>query len=258
MSPVRRTTCSVIFLLGSAVIGYAQQNPCDKHLVQSASDPNGYRLRGDRCEGSYLKDVAGTSGLSVVSFSELFEDFDARSGQPLHVSWRAPSNSAVHLMAMGLRPRLWYQMDMVRTGGAAPYDWSTGVLSALNVAKKDLGVVAWTAQKIGGETRDLYLPLRLTQQQNPGPSATYQLVVWSGTELAELVRTLTPVGSDGRPGTPLIREKPLHYGYYPAERGIPISISNLPASGLYKIDLGATLRGGGSSSLQIWFYHRPS
>ena len=48
----------------------------------------------------------------------------------------------------------------------------------------------------------------------------------------------------------------LGYGFYPAERAVSIPLPALPEAGLYRIHLGATLRGGGQpANRSIVFYH---
>ena len=46
---------------------------CDSLVKTRASDPLSYRQRGDRCEGVYAQDVAGSSSLLVASVMESFE-----------------------------------------------------------------------------------------------------------------------------------------------------------------------------------------
>src|SRR5215813_174967 len=72
--------------LGSGLV-LPQQSPCDLQLSQPPTDPQGYRLRGDRCEGIYIKKVTGNLMLSVVSFTESFEDFDPRAAKDIHIEW---------------------------------------------------------------------------------------------------------------------------------------------------------------------------
>jgi hypothetical protein len=52
----------------------AAESPCDPELRPPLDDLYSYRLRGDRCEGIYIKDVAGKN-LDLVSLTESFEDF---------------------------------------------------------------------------------------------------------------------------------------------------------------------------------------
>jgi hypothetical protein len=57
-------------------------SPCEAGLVKPTSDPLAYRLRGERCEGVYVREVAGTGGFSVVAFV-------AEGGQPAIARWPA-------------------------------------------------------------------------------------------------------------------------------------------------------------------------
>lgn len=47
----------------------------------------------------------------------------------------------------------------------------------------------------------------------------------------------------------------LEYGYYPAERDITIPITGLEIPGVYYLEIGATLKGGGVTTVELWFYH---
>jgi hypothetical protein len=130
----------------------------------------------------------------------------------------------------------------------------TEMLAALNVRRSELGVVGWASHKIGVKERDLYLPLRI-MQSGPMPADRVQLVVSPAAELSEVFVTLARVGADGRPGNALLNHRPLGYGYYPAERAVSIPISGLTTPGVYVVELGATLRGGGASSVRLWFLY---
>ena len=239
----------------SAIESPAMQDACDSKLLQPSADPNGYRMRGDRCEGVYVKEVAASSSLSVVSLTQSFQEYNLSSGIDLRVAWDSVAgNDAVHLRATALPRRVYYRMDAVRPPGSTSYLWKTGVLAALNLGRKDVGVVGWVSRNIGSERRDVYLPLRITQSGAAGPASGYQLVLYPGADLNEVFVTLTPVGADRRVGRPLLDTKPLRYGYYPAERAFAVPISGQTAAGIYVLDIGATLRDGRSSSIRLWFY----
>lgn len=45
--------------------------PCDPKLIPSSGDPLAYGRRGERCEGLYVLEVAGSANLSLVAFTEL-------------------------------------------------------------------------------------------------------------------------------------------------------------------------------------------
>ena len=92
----------------------AQQSPCDPSLLRSTQDRNGYRQRGDRCEGVYIQAVASPA-LRVISFTESFENFDPASGTSLRVEWDSPpARGPVHLRGNALRPHLYYRFDAIR------------------------------------------------------------------------------------------------------------------------------------------------
>ena len=237
-------------LLGSPS---ARQNPCEAGLVSAGDDPYGYRLRGDRCEGVYVHGVAGTT-LAVASLVESFADFQPASGKNLIMVWSAPAGADVRLRARALRRRLYYRMDAIRPAGSTSYHWPTNLLDTFNLRRHELGVVAWASRAVGGERRDVYLPLRIGQQR-PARSRDYQLALVAGAELSEVYLSLAPVGADGRPGPYLRRDQALGYGHYPAERSINVTIPKPRARGVYYVEIGATLRDGTSASARLWFYH---
>jgi hypothetical protein len=235
-----------------------QATHCDPALRGPNNDPYGYRprgIQGDRCEGIYIREVASTP-LLVASLTEWFEDFDPAAGGDLLMEWTAPGNAGIHLRAYTLKHRLYYRMDSLRPAGSNSYIWQPSLLSTLKLTKKDLGIVAWTSHPVGKQQRDVYLPLQIKQRAKVSKSQGYQLVLLPGVELSEVFLSLAPVKSDGEPGTFIKNAQKLGYGYYPAERGIPISITELKTPGIYHLKIGAELRAGGSSTTQIWFNHR--
>lgn len=230
-----------------------QENHCDPGLHQT-SDSNGYRLRGDRCEGIYIRDVGG-SVLHVVSLSQWVEDFNPTIDKNLLLEWLSPANTNVRLRAYSLRHRLYYRMDSLRPAGQTSYQWSPNLLASFNLKKHELGLVAWMSQSIDSKNRDVYLPVKLTQQAPAGKAKGYNLTLVPGVELTEVFVSLAPLRPDGKPGAYIKKDVPLNWGYYPAERAVTIVIPELNSSGIYYLEIGATLRAGGSSTEQVWFYH---
>ena len=232
----------------------AAESPCDVSLPQVESNPYGYRLRGDRCEGVYAREVGAS--LTLASLTESFQDYDAGSGRPLVVEWsKAPGDAAVHLRAVALRRRLYYRMDTVRPAATTSYEWSPGLLASLGIPRVDLGVLGFARARVGETERSVYVPLRIAQQSKPARARSYSLVVVPGVELAEVFVSVAAVGADGRPGSFLRDGQPLGYGSYPAERAVEIPISGLPAPGIYYLEVGAKRRAGETLSLEIWLYH---
>lgn len=233
----------------------AQESHCDPNLHPRGTSPLRYRLHGDRCEGIYIKEVGSTT-LLVASLTESFEDYDLSSGKDLIIEWTAPGDGGIHLRAQGVRPRLYYRMDTLRPPQSKSYAWPSNILAALKIGRKDIGLVGWTRYPVGKIKRNVYVPLRVTQRRNPSGSGRYQVVVVPGRELTEVFISVAAVGPNKRPGRFLRDGDALGYGYYPAGRGIRIPISNLKAPGVYYLGIGATLKGGGATAVDVWFYHR--
>lgn len=230
----------------------AQSQPCDPLLVPSTSDPYTYRLRGDRCEGTYAQQVAGTP-LAIVSWTQSFPAYDLNRRQPLHLEWESPGNNlGVRLRAQSLRRRLYYQMDALRQAGIKFYDWPVDLLAALALPKEELAVTAIERATVGEAERDVYLPLRIGQGSAAGSPGGYQLVLLPGTELKEVFITLSE--TEGRKSV-IRKAEPLGYGFYPAERPIDVPVAPPRERGIYRLEIGATLKNGGASAAELWFYH---
>jgi hypothetical protein len=234
----------------------AQSRACDPLLEQPPTHPYGYRLRGDRCEGVYVQQVAGTA-LLIASFTEVFEDYDLRADRDLSIAWSAPAGSQIYLRAHGLRRKLYYRMDAVRPVESRPFRWTADLLASLNITRPDVGVVGWTRLPVGRVERDVYLPLRIGRANSTGGSQTYTLVLLPGVQLSEVFVSLAVVDQDGRPTTFIRDEEALKYNYYPADRPIDIPIPRLASPGLYYMLLGAVLQRGGSTTAELWFYQSP-
>lgn len=232
----------------------AQEEHCDPYLKQIDDNPLGYRLRGDRCEGIYIKEVGSTT-LIVASLTNSFDDFDFTTDEELQIKWGLADSHRVYLRAQGLKRRLHYRMDTVRPSGTTAYKWPTNVLAALHLRRKDIGVIGWSWYTIKGEQQRVYVPLRVERQSKPRGSNTYQIVLLPGRELEEVFVSLAQLGADGHPGLFLVDGKALGYGYYPAGRGITVPIGNLQKTGVYYLELGAVLRGGGTDTVELFFYY---
>ena len=235
--------------LGARLAG--QTAHCDADLNPATTNPLGYRLRGDRCEGVYIQDVAATA-LKLVSFTDSYESFDPALDRPLVVEWAPPPSAAVHIRAQSLRSRLYYRMDSDRPAGSASFTWSPDVLAALRLGKAELGVLAWTTRRIGSMDRTVFEPLRLRQRNaaTPGP---YRLVVVPGVQLEEVFISIAPLTPNGEPGPYAIDKQPAALGYYPAGRAAVIAVQVPSTAGVYRMDLGATLTQGGTSALTAYF-----
>jgi hypothetical protein len=257
--PMKLFTTVTVFLaiaLGAGLRPVAQTTACDPLLEQPKTNPYGYRLRSDRCEGIYVQQVAGAT-LLLASFTEMFEEYDPRSARELKIRWTTPATGDVHLRAYGLRRKLYYRMDAKRPASPRSFDWPADLLGALNIPKRELGVVGWIRQPVGRIERDVHLPLRITVNQEGSSPGPYALVLLPGVPLSEVYVSVAPVDSDGQPAKWTRYEQPLENNYYPPESPIDIRIERPAASGVYYVLIGADIAGGGSLTSELWFYHPP-
>src|SRR5258706_2290129 len=149
----------LIFLLTSGYItSVLAQGNCDSSLLKLSAGPSGYKERGDRCEGIYIKEVGSTT-LQVASFTESFIQYDLNSGKPLIIQWDGPpNNSSVSLRAQGLRRKLYYQMDKLMPAGKIFYNWPVNFLSSLNIGKSEIGILGKFLYKSGKVEHNVYVP----------------------------------------------------------------------------------------------------
>lgn len=236
--------------------GVGQAAPCDPSLHSSTADPWGYRVRGDRCEGTYAQPVAGTP-LVVASFTERFDAFDPDSTASLMLRWPAIGSGQVRLRAIALRRRFYYRMDAQQPASAGVWAWPANLLSALDLGRAEIGVVAWTRRTEGDTERDVHLPLRIAAGEAADQAAEYALAVVPQVELTEVYVSVSRMDADARPVEWLRDEQPLGYGYYPADRPIEIAIARPAEPGLYRVQLGARVRAGGSVATELWFVRWP-
>lgn len=235
-------------------VDLSAQSNCDPSLLKMSTGPLGYQDRGDRCEGTYIKQVGSTT-LFVASFTEFFEQYDVKSGKPLQIEWDNLENkTGVQIRALGVKQKLYYRMDSFEPAAATSYSWSTNILASLNISKKDIGIIGTMRHNVGQVQRDIYLPLRIGQQASAVGGGVYNLALLPGVELSEIYVSIAPVGPDGHPQNFIKDNEKLGYGYYPAERIIEIPISGLNSTGIYYMEIGAALRSGGISTLELWFH----
>ncbi len=230
------------------------ENVCDPDLKTKEDFAFSYRYREDRCEGLYIREVAGTP-LLVASLTSRFEDFTPQSGNNLLVSFRSPGDTYVRIRACGLRRKLYYRMDTIVQRGHKSYRWPLDILNALNITRKDLGLIAWAEVSLGGEMRKVYLPVCVSQGSSSISPISYQMLLFPEQELVEVYVTLAGIDQQGRQTSKLMEAKPLGYGYYPAERPVLITIPPLPSEGFYCIDIGVVLKSGGSYADHLFVYH---
>jgi hypothetical protein len=238
------------------VVSNAEQSHCDPSLAPSANYPFKYINRGDRCEGVYMQ-LVGSTTLTLLSFTRAFAAFDPKAGQPLVIGWRAPAKASdVQLRALTTRQHLYYRMDTQAHAGDLQYRWPTDVLAAVGLGRADIGLLGWIHLPVGGADQEVLLPLTASQRNPPSVQGTdaYTLLVQPAAQLSELFITVTRLATDGGAERLVQPTRELGYGYYPADNPIEIPIEAPADSGVYAVQLGAKLRGGGAATLRTVFY----
>jgi len=181
--------------------------------------------------------VGGTP-LTVVSWTESFEDYDLSSRQPLTLEWDSPEEGKAQLVAHALRRRLYYRMDLASVG----------------IGRDELGILGSVHRRAGDTDHDIYLPLRIGQKGKPARTGSYKLVMMPGVEAQEIYVTIA--SEEPRPRVRRLKDgEPLRYGYYPAGRAVEVPIAGPSAAGVYRIGIAATLRNGAATTVEMWFYH---
>jgi hypothetical protein len=167
----------IALALALTSIAVMQQSPlqatsyCDPSLTSVPETAHGYRMRGDRCEGIYARDVGAS--MVVASFTEAFEFPASQKLQPLRVQSDSTDGATLRLRARGLRRRLHYRMDTTRSVATRYFDWPTDVLSALGLTRRDVGIVGLTSIMIG-PARVALLSARRAGLANRGAGITAQ------------------------------------------------------------------------------------
>lgn len=183
------------------------------------------------------------AALVLVSFEEYKENFDMTSIPDRQIGWNWPREEEVQFRAMEVRPNLEFMQIKKKD-------------DILARKMRNVGVVGWVSHKIGYETHEVYVPSSIWNGIEKPEYESYKIVLMPNRELTEVFYVFAPVNEEDGKITGFKEEK-LHAKYYPAGRPIDIFLqkSKLGKPGFYYLEVGASLRGGGSTTLEIWFYH---
>jgi hypothetical protein len=227
-------------------------------LIKLASPVNGYQPRGDRCEGVYARQVAGTT-LFLASFTETFEKYDLKSDAPLLVRWPMRPDSGIQLRAETVRAGRYYRMDTRAAPKDSLFTWPSRILSSERLGRGDLGVLGWTRLTIGGQRRVVYLPLAVTQLTAPRRCNPLELVLSTETRLSEVMISLAQIDSTGAELRTIKQNEPLGRGFYPAGSPIVVTLkrADLALPGLYSLKIAATLSPRGDYANQYFLLIPP-
>lgn len=191
--------CAVwLFLCGVPSWGSAQARRCAIRGQLQELGENGYRARGARCEGIVAQDVSADI-IQIAGFTSHVEDFDPNRGTDLHVTWAPVVSDSIWLMATGVRPRLFYQMDTAVPASSTEFVWPVSVLGAEDIRRGDLTLLAWTNERVGGASRRVLVPVAVWQQSPPPFAESHRtLIVVPAQRLSALRLGIAAVDSTGR------------------------------------------------------------
>lgn len=252
-----RFSVALASIMVAAVTGAGAQQPlCDEGLRAPRGTDYGYRARGDRCEGVYVRQLSGTT-MALASLTAAFEDYRPDSVKQLIVAWGS-SDTGVRVRVRGIQPNLYYGMDVAPPDEARSYNWPAGVLSGLRIRRRDIGALAWTTREISGVLKKVYLPLSISRPGHSPTPTRYTLVIFPGVRLKEVYLTLGAADSAGKPVGNLIRkDRPVNRGFYPPERPIEILLPALKSPGLYHVRVTARLPDNSPVGLDRFFMEVP-
>ena len=183
------------------------------------------------------------AALMLVSFEEYMEDLDPTLIPDRQMKWNWPTEEDVQFRAMEIRPYLNY-LKLKKIDDIFSRDI------------RNIGRVGWISHKIGGEIHDVYIPSSIWVGYEKPSFDRYKIVLMPNRELTEVFYGTARVKEEDGQISGFEEEK-LQAKYYPAGRPIDLLIqkSRLGETGFYYLEVGATFRGGGSTTLEIWFYH---
>ena len=222
---------------------------CDKQITKPSSDATGYRLRDDRCEGTFRQPTSAAGERQVVLISLTCgappAAFAAKA--PVLLAWSTLGPDAVAVRVETLpEVSLRYRMD-ARTV-AASFSWPNALLAELSIEPKELSVLVLGAPKIG----DIAIPgtaVLASFYDKPdapcaaGPEARFY-TRYTLTDLNVCARGLaTSASATSAPADSAMCRK--YPGPFTPSTSVPVSLSMLKGrSGLFELSVEARRAGG--------------
>lgn len=228
----------------------AASDPCDPMIKQNPEDPQGYQARNEQiCEGMYATEVSSL-GLMLASFTAPLHGIDMARETRLRFAWKAALAGEVRIRIDSLRPRVYYRMDAVRPHDQSDLLWTNSIPARNALRTGELGLLATQADSSGNL---VYLPLRVSHEDQAPTSGPWVVSVISGTELEEVYWSLSQTGEAGF----IVYDEPLAQKPYPANQPIAIRLDQVAEAGIYELTISAELRGGAVDTLKVSFHHDP-
>jgi len=197
---------------------------------------DGYRMRGDRCEGIHAVEVASL-GMVPTSFTYFFEEFANRSPSTMKLSWTASGDDSIVLSGRGMRFGAHYAMDTVAAAGSGTFSWSAEILIRRQFRRAELGFLAWREYESNGQSLKQYVPLGVSH--NLASTATqstqggvYTFVFRPGKRFVRMYRTLERVCNEA---VDVVEERALLNRPYLGTDKVAYALAIPKSVGLYRI-----------------------
>jgi hypothetical protein len=152
-----------------------------------------YQDRGDRCEGLFAQPVAASAHIKIIAFFDHTPALPETIGRTISlVASGATSESHIFFRSVSARYRQYYRMD-AKADSAGRFVWKTEIVKALNLAARELMVLACDDGCDGAEPR--LLPI--SGLDGDRQATTDRVLIFaSAVDLAKVFVKLTRVVGD--------------------------------------------------------------
>jgi hypothetical protein len=233
------------------------QAACDPSL--RALTPNsGYRLRDDRCEGLYSRNVS-SYGIKLMSFTSTAPVDDlCIAGRAVHLVWPTyrAAETPIQLHVESLRSKLDYAMTSRRPANTTSYEWPTDPRCNSNVLLRgpELAMLARTQGTVGSQRVNVLLPMTVAAAPSAPVRPPYRIVLMPGRRVREIYVSLWHY-ADGITRREVVSDRALGRApYVPRVHIVAVlSAADVAQPGLYRVKLSVEFESGPPDAFEEYF-----
>jgi len=156
-----------LVFVGFSLAGLADTDCCDPDLEPEDDYALRYRARETRCEGFYKMEISSHKPLFEVMGITYGESVFARGPDAvIDLSCPWAGSDTVHVQALAIPPRTYYQMDAILKPGQL-LSWPQRIIHAGGLLDSDIGVLAWLLEPNGEHEDRIFVPVRQTSESTP-------------------------------------------------------------------------------------------
>ena len=224
----------IVVLLMASSDALSANDYCRFPTVPNTDD--GYRMRGDRCEGIHAIEVA-SFGMVPISFTSCFDEFATGTPSTMKLSWPAGGDDSIVISGGGIRSGAHYAMDTVVAPAAGTFSWSADIINRRQFRRADLGFLAWREFESNGYSLKKYVPLGVAHSASSKATCreqdgVYTIAFRPGERFSKMHTTLERICN----GTVDVVEERTELGrkYYSTEK-VVYALAIPESVGLYRI-----------------------